>query len=86
MSKEIVLAPGGGFFYRAMAFHWLIVVVAILPALVMITMAILNPFWFRNSFFEWVERIINRFSLWRNYQKYKIYLGCDPKVWHGLKD
>lgn len=86
MSKEIVLTPGGGFFYRAMAFHWLIVVVAILPALAMIMIAVLNPFWFRNSFFDWVERIINRISRWRNYQKYKIYLGCDPKVWHGLKD
>lgn len=86
MSKEVILTPEGGFFYRAMAFHWLIVAMAILPALVMITVAVLNPFWFRNSFFEWIERIINRFSLWRNYQKYKIYLGCDPKVWHGLKN
>lgn len=86
MSEEIILTPEGGFYYKAMTFHWLIVAVAIVPALVLILIAILNPFWFRDDFFAWAERVIGKLSHWRNYQKYKIYLGCDPRVWHGLKD
>jgi hypothetical protein len=47
--------------------------------------AILNPFWFRDSMFNWVERRINEFTRWRNNVKYRIYLNCDPVVWHTLK-
>jgi hypothetical protein len=32
-----------------------------------------------------VERGVNRLSRWRNYQKYRIYLGCDPRMWHTLR-
>jgi len=35
--------------------------------------------------FNWVERLVNRYTRWRNYVKYKIYLGTDPKLWHSLK-
>ena len=76
MNKEITLTPGDGRFYRAMAFHW--VTVAVIAA-------ILNPFWFRESMFDFVERQITQFSRWRNNVKYRIYLGCDPVVWHTLK-
>lgn len=85
MNKEIELVPGGGRYYRAMAFHWLVVVILIVPVTVALFVAVINPFWFRNSMFEFIERSVNRLSRWRNYQKYHIYLGCDPKMWHTLK-
>lgn len=85
MNKEIELRPGEGNFYRAMAFHWLVVAVAIVPVFLSLVIAIINPFWFRDSMFEFVESTVNKLSRWRNYQKYRIYLGCDPKVWHTLK-
>ena len=85
MNKEIELKPGEGNFYWAMAFHWLVVIVAIVPVLIVLILAIINPFWFRDSLFSWVERGVNRLSRWRNYKKYHIYLGTDPKLWHTLK-
>ena len=85
MNKEITLTPGEGNYYRAMAFHWLIVAVAIVPVLFVLIVAIITPFWFRDSMFNWIESTVNRLSRWRNYVKYHIYLGCDPKMWHLLK-
>lgn len=85
MNKEIELKPGEGNYYRAMAFHWLIVAILIVPVFVVLLIAVINPFWFRNSMFDLVERGVNRLSRWRNYKKYHIYLGTDPKLWHTLK-
>lgn len=84
-NQEIELTPEGGNFYWAMAFHWLIVTVCIVPVLAALLAAVINPFWFRSSMFNWIETGVNRLSRWRNYKKYHIYLGCDPKVWHTLK-
>jgi hypothetical protein len=85
MNKEITLTPEGGRFYRAMTFHWVSVIVCMPFLAVALLIAILNPLWFRDSMFNWVERRVNQFSRWRNNIKYHIYLGCDPKVWHTLK-
>lgn len=85
MNREIELKPGEGNYYRAMAFHWFFVVVLIVPVILVLLVAIVNPFWFRNAMFEWVERRVNQLSRWRNYQKYRIYLGCDPRMWHTLR-
>lgn len=85
MNKEITLTPEGGRFYRAMTFHWLTVCVTMPLLSVVMLVAILNPLWFRDSMFNWVERRINQFTRWRNNVKYRIYLGCDPVVWHTLK-
>ncbi len=52
MNKEIELVPGGGRYYRAMTFHWLVVAVLIVPVFVALLIAIVNPFWFRSSMFE----------------------------------
>ncbi len=85
MNKEITLTPEGGRFYRAMTFHYATVAVMIVPLAVALIVAILNPFWFRDSMFNFIERRINQFTRWRNYTKYHIYLGTDPKMWHTLK-
>jgi hypothetical protein len=85
MNKEITLTPAGGRFYRALAFHWITVVVVILPLALIMIVAIVNPLWFRESMFNWTERQFNHFTRWRNNVKYRIYLNCDPVVWHTLK-
>ena len=85
MNKEITLTPEGGRFYRAMAFHWLTVVFVMPVLATFMIAAILNPFWFRDSMFNFVERRVNEFTRWRNNVKYRIYLNCDPVVWHTLK-
>lgn len=85
MNKEIELTPQGGNYYRAMTFHWMIVGLLIVPVIMVLLVAVINPFWFRNAMFEWVERRVNQLSRWRNYQKYRIYLGADPRMWHTLR-
>jgi len=85
MNKEIELTPQGGRYYRAMTFHWVIVALLIVPVIAVLLVAVINPFWFRNAMFEFVERRVNQLSRWRNYQKYRIYLGCDPRMWHTLR-
>ena len=85
MNQEIELTPQGGRYYRAMTFHWMIVALLIVPVITVLLVAVINPFWFRNAMFEWVERRVNQLSRWRNYQKYRIYLGADPRMWHTLR-
>lgn len=85
MNKEIELTPGGGNFYRAMTFHWLSVAVFVVPVVMALILAVINPFWFRNSMHDSMLSAVNRFTRWRNYVKYKIYLGTDPHTWHTLK-
>lgn len=84
-NKEITLTRNGGNFYRAMAFHWAFVAVAVVPVFLVLLVAIINPFWFRDDMFRFVENAVNKASRWRNYKKYHIYLGTDPKMWHTLK-
>jgi hypothetical protein len=85
MNKEITLTPQGGRFYRAMTFHWITVAVLMPPLALVMLLAVVNPLWFRDAMFNFVERKTNQITRWRNYIKYKIYLGTDPKLWHSLK-
>jgi hypothetical protein len=85
MNKEIELRPGEGNYYWAMTFHWIVVALLIVPVFVALLIAIINPLWFRDDMFRWVENGVNKLSRWRNYKKYHIYLGTDPKLWHTLK-
>ena len=85
MNKEIELTREGGNYYRAMAFHWAVVSVLVIPVFIVLLIAIINPFWFRDDMFRFVENTVNKLSRWRNYQKYHLYLGADPKMWHTLK-
>lgn len=85
LPKEVVLTRTGGRYFQAMAFHYASLTLFLLPVLLALILAVLNPFWFRDSMFNAVERTVNRFARWRDYQKYRIYLGTDPKMWHALK-
>ena len=83
---NINMTPDGGNYRLAIAFHWAFICAVIGPVLIMLLIAIVNPLWFRDDFFSWVENSIHKISKWRDYRKYAIYLGTDPKVWHALKD
>ena len=84
--SNITMTKEGGFYYRAMAVHVLFVSVAIVPALIVTLLALINPLWFRQDMFHWVERNVNKLARWRDRLKYRVYLGTDPAVWHALKD
>jgi len=86
LPREITLTPDGGRYYRAQAFRVAITYPSIPFVALALIMAIVNPFWFRDRMFTFVERKVNEFSRWRNYRMYAIYLGCDPRVWHTLKN
>ena len=86
MSKDITMTRDGGHYWRAVFVHWTIVTLVVVPFVVLIILALVNPFWFRNGFFSWVERKANQVAAWRDRTKYRVYLGCDPAVWHALKD
>ena len=83
---DITMTRDGGFYYRALTFHFVFVALA-LPVLATITfLAIINPLWFREDMFRWVENRVNKLVRWRDKIKYRLYLGADPAVWHALKD
>ncbi len=86
MPKSITMTKDGGHYFRAMAFNYAFTIPLLVPVLVFLIIAIINPFWFRNDMFNWVEQSVNKIARWRNYKMYTIYLGTDPELWHGLKD
>ena len=85
LPDTVELTPEGGNYYKAITFWYLITAVMIVPVALTLIIAILNPFWFRDSFFRWVENSVNKLAKWRNYRQYALYLGCDPEYWHTLK-
>ena len=86
MPKDITTTQDGGFYYRAIAFRYALTYPALPLVLLALVVAVINPLWFRDDFFRYIERKINQFAQWRNYKQYAIYLGTDPKIWHTLKD
>lgn len=75
----------GGNFWLAIAFRHITTAVLIIPIFLVLVLAVINPLWFRNTFFNWVEKLVYKITQWRNYRVYAIYLGTDPKMWHTLK-
>lgn len=86
MPKTVTMTRDGGRFWRAQITSMTLTYVVLLPPiLIALILAVINPFWFRDRFFNWVERTVNRVSIWRNRLTYKIYLGTDPEMWHTLR-
>lgn len=86
LPKNVTMTKEGGRYHRAVAFS-IVVRFSLLPfATLALLLAFINPFWFRESFFSYVERKVHIISAWISYKQYTIYLGCDPEVWHTLKD
>ena len=83
---SVTMTPDGGNYRLAVTFHWTFIALVFLPVVFVLLIAILNPLWFRDDFFSWTENSIHKLAKWRDYRKYAIYLGTDPKMWHALKD
>ena len=86
MTKEITMTREGGYYYRALAFHFIFVGLALPVVGLFVLLAVINPLWFRESLFRWIENRINKIARWRDRIKYRLYLGTDPDLWHALKD
>ena len=86
MTNSITMTRDGGFYYRAMAFHMVFVAAVFLPMMLLVFLALINPFWFRNAMFSRIELWTTRLARWRDRIKYRLYLGTDPDMWHALKD
>lgn len=86
MSKEITMTKDGGFYYRAVAVHWILTALTLPIFLVALVIAVCNPFWFREDFMRYLERTTMSVARKRDKLKYRVYLGTDPDVWHALKD
>lgn len=86
LPREVKMTRDGGNFWRATIFSQIFTAVVLFPVVLLVIVAILNPFWFRDNFFNWVERSVSKIAQWRNYRTYSLYLGTDPRVWHALKD
>lgn len=85
LPKSVTMTRDGGFYWRAMVFRYAVTYIILLPVLAVILVTLINPFWFRDSMFRWVETKVNQIARWRNYQQYRFYLGTDPEMWHTLK-
>ena len=85
LPNTITMTRNDGHFWPAMIFRHVFTLVVLIPLVVLLVIAVINPLWFRDQFFRWVETSVYKITQWRNYQVYTIYLGTDPKVWHTLK-
>lgn len=86
LPKEIKLTKDGGNYWKAMVFRHILTYLILPFVFVAVVIAVINPLWFRDNMFRWIEQKVNKISQWRNYRVYSIYLGTDPTVWHALKD
>jgi len=86
LPKEIKMTKDGGNYWKAIVFRHTFTYLVLIPVIVMVLIAVLNPLWFRDSMFRWLEQRVNKIAQWRNYRSYALYLGTDPHVWHALKD
>lgn len=76
--------PDGGRYYRAYAFFWASVVLVFPFAVIVVLLAYLNPFWFREQTMDAIGDLVSTFAGWRNYRMKAIYMNCDPKMWAAL--
>ena len=45
---------------------WSITGPIMIPVLVIVILAVVNPFWFRNDFINWIERLTRKIAEWRD--------------------
>ena len=76
----------GGRYWRALVFSFLVTWSITIPLVLVLLIALVNPFWFRTSLLKCMITLTERLTEWRNYKAYWIYLGMDPKVWYALTE
>jgi hypothetical protein len=85
VSKTIKMTRDGGHFWRAQSLSILLTWPMLPVVVAVMIIGFLNPLWFREWFLDKLISYTERYSRWRNYKVYSVYLGMDPKVWHTLK-
>ena len=73
------MKKGHGKYRRAMAFHYFVTAVIILPLSILALLVMFNPFWFRQAAMDGFADLCDGLIYWRAYRAYKIYLGTDPE-------
>ena len=63
---DITMTKEGGFYYRALSFHWVFVASVFPFATIAIVLAVINPFWFREDMFRWMY---DNLELWSTTQE-----------------
>ena len=76
----------GGRYWRALVFRFLVTWTITIPLVLVLLIALVNPFWFRTSLLKCLITLTEQLTEWRNYKVYWIYLGMDPKVWYALTE
>lgn len=64
---------------------WSITGLALVPFIMLVIIAIINPFWFRNSFINWTEKFAKRFAEWRDGTKLVKYCYDKAHLFETLK-
>jgi len=86
LPKSVTMTKDGGHFWKAQLFSVSVTYTVLPVVLLAMLIVFVNPLWFRDWAINKVITGVDRYSRWRNYKMYSIYLGCDPKMWHTLKD
>ena len=84
--SKIKMTKDGGRYYRMMMVFYCSVAIMLVPLLLLLLVAIMNPLWFRDDMLEWTQVTVESYTRWRTRLLYRIYLGTDPEFWHALKD
>lgn len=84
--EDIELTPEGGRYYRAISFHIIVNIILIIIFIPLFVFVFLIPSKYRSGCSTVVDTWSEKISYKRDFYKYWIYLNCNPKVWHILKD
>jgi hypothetical protein len=64
---------------------WSITGTMLLPMIVIIILAVINPFWFRSNMINWTERFARKLAEWRDETKLVKYYYDKAHLFDKLK-
>ena len=65
---------------------WSITLPLIFPLTILVVLAIINPFWFRESFMSFVEKLARRLGHWRDEKTFVKYFYDKAHLFEKLKN
>lgn len=63
----------GGNYFTAMVVHYILGIILATISLILVAIRVLNPFWFREYFYIWVDDIVWKFVDFQMKVKRKVY-------------
>lgn len=64
---------------------WSITAPLFIPLAIVAILAVMNPFWFRDSLLLWVERFTRKLTIWRDDKTYVKYFYDKAHLFEKLK-